>query len=101
MKKLLPNCYRLLPIWFLLPGLAFAGTEPMNVNTANGHVKETSSGVGATPKPFNFVDVSVAGILPSPSPTGTYVLGAVNGVLQWLPTTACPTPTPTPTPTPP
>jgi len=32
---------------------AFAGTEPVNVNTANGHIKATSSGVGAIGKPFD------------------------------------------------
>ena len=44
----------------LIPCIALAGTEPMNVNTADGKVKETSSGVGVTNKPFDFVNVDVA-----------------------------------------
>ena len=44
----------------LIPIVAHAGTEPVNVNTADGHIKETSSGAGGTNKPFNFVDVDVS-----------------------------------------
>lgn len=39
------------------------------------------------------------GGVPTPIPTGTYVLGIVNGVEQWIATTTCESPTPTPTPT--
>ena len=49
-------------ILFLIPCVAFAGTEPMNVNTTNGHIKQTSSGAGSLPKPFDFSDVHVIGL---------------------------------------
>jgi hypothetical protein len=47
----------------IVPCMALAGTEPINVNTTDGHVKATSSGVGPSPKPFNFSDVHTHGIL--------------------------------------
>src|SRR6266478_7756604 len=46
----------------LIPIFAFAGTEPMNVNTTDGHIKATSSSVGAILKPFDFSDVYVTGL---------------------------------------
>jgi hypothetical protein len=50
-----------------------AGTEPVNVNTADGHVKQTSSHVGGTAKPFDFRDVSVTRL---PHAVTFYVEGA-------------------------
>ncbi len=49
-------------ILLLIPCVAFAATEPVNVNTADGFVKKTSSGVGELAKPINFCQVAVAGI---------------------------------------
>ncbi len=45
-----------------MPCLAFAGTEPINVNTADGKVKETSSGVGVVSKPFDYSPVYAKGL---------------------------------------
>lgn len=74
----------------LIPCVAFAGTEPINVDTAAGHVKQTSSGVGAVSKPFNFTDVHTAGIHLSElidviltSPTNTQVLTYDSGLAKW------------------
>lgn len=39
-----------------------AGTEPINVSTTDGKVKQTSSGVGAIGKPFDFTNVFTIGI---------------------------------------
>lgn len=60
-----------------------AGTEPMNVNTSNGHIKETSSGVGATPKPFDFSDVVV---------TGLAGVGSVTSITATSPIVVTPSP---------
>jgi hypothetical protein len=74
----------------LIPCVAFAGTEPINVNTTDGHVKATSSGVGPSPKPFNFSDVHTAGILLKEhgdvnitSPTDAQVLTYDSGTSKW------------------
>lgn len=39
---------------FLICGSLFAATEPINVNTADGKVKQTSSGTGVVTKPYDF-----------------------------------------------
>src|SRR5215472_4938837 len=45
-----------------LCGSLMAATEPINVNTGDGLVKQTSSGVGVETKPFDFSNVFVTGI---------------------------------------
>ena len=49
-------------ILVLIPYVAFAGTEPINTNTANGHVKESGTGTGSISKPIDFTDVRVTGL---------------------------------------
>ncbi len=52
---------RLILILFLVPVLAFAD-ENISVNTKTGFVKQTSSNVGSSTKPFDWSDVFLAGI---------------------------------------
>src|SRR5215471_9652461 len=92
---------------FFLCGSLLAATEPINVNTGDGLVKKTSSGVGVVDKPFDFSNVSVVGINQSGNGvsqllsgggvawTGTgfnYIISAasymINGVLYASPQTA-------------
>ncbi len=42
--------------------MAFAGTEPVNVNTADGKIKKTTSGTGELAKPFNWRSVDAIGL---------------------------------------
>src|SRR6266436_1758047 len=65
----------------LIPALAFAATEPINVNTPDGKVKQTSSGVGAVGKPFDFTNVFVTGIGGGAPVDAKYVTTTANGTL--------------------
>jgi len=92
---------------FFLCGSLLAATEPINVNTGDGLVKKTSSGVGVVDKPFDFSNVYVTGINQSGNGvsqllsgggvawTGTgfnYIISAatytINGVLYASPQTS-------------
>ncbi len=46
----------------LIPCMAFAGTDAINYNTADGKVKLSGYGAGTLDKPYNFCNVAVAGI---------------------------------------
>lgn len=62
-----------------------SGTEPMNVNTTNGHIKETSTGTGSAPKPFDFSDVHVTGL-------GGSGVGTVTSITATSPVVVTPSP---------
>jgi hypothetical protein len=53
---------RKLLLLLLIPGLVFGANEPINVNSLDGKVKETSSTVGSVAKPFDFSGVTVTGL---------------------------------------
>src|SRR5215472_4397355 len=65
-----------------LCGSLMAATEPINVNTGDGLVKQTSSGVGAIDKPFDFSNVYTLGI--SGSDNSSHIVSG-GGVACFLP----------------
>jgi len=68
-------------VTFFLCGSLLAATEPINVNTNDGAVKQTSSGVGALLKPFDFSNVYTTGISAADS-TSRIVSGGGVGCAQ-------------------
>jgi len=64
-----------------------SGVGPFFLAFANGALYWTGSGVD---EPSGGEIGGGGGLVPPPPTTGTHVLGSQNGIVQWLPTEACP-----------